>query len=124
MAATLYADYDYYKTEYMRGREPAIAERDFPYFAERAGNWIDYLTGKKLFGVTDIPVEVKNCTCAVARLLLNEEQAQSRAGEEIILPTGVSVQRPREADPKETAAQIRHTIGEYLAHTGLLYRGL
>lgn len=133
----IYADYDYYANEYF-GR--AISAGDFPRLALRASQYIDYITrGKARDGMEP----VKMCCCALAEQYQAIETAQELAqkslsagaadGAEISGETVGSWSRSYRSggDSAQSAAQAAQvgrsvlfdTARQYLANTGLLYRG-
>lgn len=133
----IYADYDYYANEYF-GR--AISVGDFPRLALRASQYIDYITmGKAREGLET----VKMCCCALAEQYQAIETAQELAqkslsagaadGAEVQSETVGSWSRSYRSggDSAQSAAQaaqagrsvLLDTARQYLANTGLLYRG-
>lgn len=135
----IYADYEYYARDYM-GR--LISEDDFSRYALRASRYIDYITRDKAKNNLDLEA-VKMCCCALAETEQNIETAQQLAhtslaagaadGAEVQSETVGSWSRSYRAGGSsaqsavESAASLQSarltTVREYLAHTGLLYRG-
>lgn len=135
----IYANYDFYRNEYF-GR--AIEETDFLRFALRASQYIDYITMGKAEARSDLEA-VKMCCCALAEqyqvmeiaheLVQKSLSAVSANGTEVSSETVGSWSRSYRSsgDSAQSAAQsaqavkttLRDTVMQYLARTGLLYRG-
>jgi len=78
----MYADYDYYSTEY----SGKMSADDYKRFGQRAERRIDGITGNKLqfaFPINERDVEsVKDCVCELADFLYQiDSYNQSRYGE-------------------------------------------
>lgn len=135
----IYADFDYYANTYMGN---AITEEDFPRLAVRASWYIDYITQNRAESCADLEA-VKMCCCALAEQYQAIDAAQSLAlksltaggdgGMEVQSETVGSWSRSYRSggDSAMSAAQaaadsrttLYQTAQQYLAHTGLLYRG-
>lgn len=133
----IYADFDYYANEYF-GR--TIQETEFPRMALRASQYIDYITMGK---ARDSMEPVKMCCCALAEQFQAIETAQELAqkslsagaadGAEVQSETVGSWSRSYRSggDSAQSAAHaaeagrsvLLDTARQYLANTGLLYRG-
>lgn len=120
-----YADYEFYKNEYFGN---AISEEHFNRLALRASGFLDYYTRGKTKNHTD-KVEVKMACCAVAEKILILETSEKRlASDSGALQSetvgSYSVSYQNGADVTETAkSEMVIAARQYLAHTGLLYRG-
>ncbi len=135
----IYADYDYYTNSYF-GR--SIQEDDFPRFALRASQYIDYITMGKAEARAELEA-VKMCCCALAEqyqvIETSQELAQkslsaaSESGTEVSSETVGSWSRSYRSggESAQSAAQaaaegrsiLLDITRQYLAQTGLLYRG-
>lgn len=63
----MYADYEYYVSEYLLGRTPAVPEKEFSYWEKQARAIIDQHTFNRIkTDETLISEPVKDCVCAVA----------------------------------------------------------
>lgn len=134
-----YADYEYYSMNYM-GR--LISEDDFPRLAMRASRYIDYITYNKAQKNAETE-SVKMCCCALAEqeqqietaqeLAQNSLHASAASGAEVQSETvggwsrsyragGSSAQAAGDAASATRSARLT-VAREYLAQTGLLYRG-
>lgn len=135
----MYADYDFYASVYYG---VAITEDDFPRLASKASDFIDYYTKDKAATATDetIVLAIRKACCAVAEKMLEAEQAQRLRTKYVsgeLTDTGVKsetvgswsrsyataadyVNSGATSDPRAEYAKI---VLEYLANTGLLYRG-
>ena len=143
----MYADYGYYVTEWYG---TAIQEADFPRLGSRASDFIDYYTRNKASKVpetdTDTIGALAKCCCALAEVIQTDERNKALAAQAATnaLTSGTgelksesvgsySVSYATAADyssgrsATEAAKDIRGAYAaicaQYLAHTGLLYRG-
>lgn len=133
----VYADYTYYSGTYMG----AVSEGDFPRLAVRASSYIDYYTRNKAADNADLDA-VKMCCCALVDKYAVIEAAQAlaqntlanAAGDAEIKSEAVGGYSRTLATGGESALSalnatdgakklLAATCNEYLAHTGLLYRG-
>lgn len=135
-----YADFSYYKDIFMGD---AIAEEAFPRYAMQASRFLDYITLQKAQGAGDIPA-LKDACCALAeqyQLMDSIRRAQAKglaasaenAGKELkseaVGPWSKSYTSGGESAVGVTSLyeDLNKSLGDiaqqYLAHTGLLYRG-
>lgn len=132
-----YADYSYYTTEFLGNTVP---EEDFPRMAERASEYVDYITQGRAANNADLP-SVKKSVCALAELYLSSEQAAKDAAaagasaeggalaSEIVGSWSQSYHSRAELSKlameisTQSSQQLYSVAARYLAHTGLLYRG-
>ena len=136
----MYADYNFYASAYYG---VAITEDDFPRLASKASDFIDYYTKGKAATATDetIVLAIRKACCAVAEKMLEMEQAAKlraqyidaalNGGEKksetvgswsVSYSTAADYARS-EAELTNPRAQYAQAALEYLANTGLLYRG-
>lgn len=133
-----YADYDYYFGTYLG----TVSEGDFPRLAVRASSFLDYYTQNRAKDNADLDA-VKMCCCALvdkyafieaAQALAQKNLANAAAGDvEIKSETVGSYSRTLATGGESALSALNATDGEkkllaetcmeYLAHTGLLYRG-
>lgn len=119
---TAYADYEYYKTEYLCGRKAAINSA-FDYYARSATLLIKAYTGENV-DESNIPESVKLCCCELAELVYNDEKQSAKAGISSASVGDESVSYASEEERKTAHRRaIRSTVYKYLADTDLLYRG-
>lgn len=135
----VYADYEYYFGTYMG----AVSEEDFPRLAVRASSFLDYYTQGRAADNADLD-EVKMCCCALVDNYAVIDAAQTLATKKL---AKAAVCGANEAKSETVGAFSRTlatsgeaalsalnaadgakkllaaTCNEYLAHTGLLYRG-
>lgn len=142
----IYADFDYYQNEYF-GK--SISADDYSRLATRASQYIDYITMGKAKVVSagldgcDIMTALKTACCALAEQYQLIESAQSLANQSLAAGISGSGEVQSETvgswsrsyrsggDSAASAATVRDaaqadlasTARQYLAHTGLLYRG-
>lgn len=134
----VYADYTYYSGNYMG----TVSEEDFPRLAVRASSFLDYYTRNRAADNTDLDA-VKMCCCALVDKYAVIEAAQSLAMKnlanaasndaEVKSETVGSYSRTLATGGEAALSALNATDGakkllaetcmEYLAHTGLLYRG-
>ena len=132
-----YADYTYYSGTYMG----TVSEEDFPRLAVRASSYLDYYTRDKAKDNAELDA-VKMCCCALvdvyklietAKELANKDMTAGLSSDAIQSETvggysrtmrsggeGASSSLQAGLDAKK---QLAATAMEYLANTGLLYRG-
>ena len=133
-----YADFEYYASVYMG----AVSECQFPRLVVRASSFLDYYTRNKVKDHADLD-EVKMCCCALVDKYAVIEAAQSVAMKnlsnaaasdaEVKSETVGGYSRTLATGGESAVAALNATEGarkllaetcvEYLAHTGLLYRG-
>lgn len=138
----MYADYSYYVDEFYG---TAIDAADFPRLAVRASDFIDYYTKGKARRVTDpyiLSILAKAC-CALAEQMLIDEQSRQVSANALAsaLTSGTGAIKSESVGSWSasytTAADFISGFGsakayraayadialQYLASTGLLYRG-
>ena len=133
-----YADFEYYSGTYMG----AVSENDFPRLAVRASSFLDYYTRNKAANNADLDA-VKMCCCALvdkyavieaAQALAMKNLANAAANDAEVKSETVGRYSRTLATGGESALSALNATGgakkllaetcrEYLAHTGLLYRG-
>lgn len=133
-----YADYTYYAGIYMG----SVSEEDFPRLAVRASSFLDYYTQNRAKDNADTDA-VKMCCCALvdkyaiieaAQELAMKNLANAAANDaEVKSETVGSYSRTLATGGESALSAISATDGakkllaetcmEYLAHTGMLYRG-
>lgn len=131
-----YADYAYYAGIYVG----SVSEEDFPRLAVRASSFLDYYTMGKAESHADLDA-VKMCCCALIDQYALLDAAQkaatkslANAGESETKSESVGSYSRTLTTGGETAKSVLDAVStskqmlanlcnEYLAHTGLLYRG-
>ena len=129
-----YADYGYYKKEYLVGQDPVIREENFLFWEKQAEREIDEVTFQRLKKDSILVSRaVKDCICAVAEVLYKADQVSSQSWEAGAAGPLTSYSNDGEsgtfdlsqseytADGKRK--KISSLVSSYLGHTGLLYRG-
>jgi hypothetical protein len=121
---TVYADENYYKSEYLCGRKAVITSA-FAYYAREATLIINAYTGSNIDDTKDIIEPVKLCCCEVAELMY---KADNMSGSEGITSEKVGdVSRSYEScevRKKQLTRCVKSAVYKYLADTDLLYRGV
>lgn len=77
----MYADYEFYTSEYLLGKAPTVPEESFPYWEREARMQIDSYTFGRIGSLPESPEEVKLCTCAVAEVLYQADKAKAEQQE-------------------------------------------
>lgn len=112
----MYADYTFYAERYFG---TAISEADFPRLSLRASQFLDYYTMNRAKDYTRDDA-VKYACCAVAEAYLNAEQTQAKRG---IASESVGSYSVSYRDDQTATSALANAAKQYLAFTGLLYRG-
>ncbi len=124
----MYADYDFYKNNYFGN---AIPETEFKRFSARASAFLDYYTRGKAKNNVDL-LPLKMACCAIAEQYKQAEDMQASAAQsgsgiksESVGSYSVTYQTAAEkASAAESVKNMSAAIAQqYLANTGLLYRG-
>ena len=134
-----YADYEYYTITYLG---TAISEADFPRFALRASSFLDYYTQGQAANNAELDA-LKMACCAVAEQYQSIDAAQALAQKALSasLSSGGELQsqsvgswsktyrsagdsaQQALASAETAQAALAAAAAQYLAGTGLLYRG-
>lgn len=123
---TVYADYNYYTSEYLMGKSAAVTAADFPYYAKQASAVIDQYTFGNI-NAEAVPDEVKMCCCDLVEHSYKNDTSEStqKAG---ILSESVQgwSQSYESSEARKTATQNtqKDVIRKWLYNTGLLYSGV
>lgn len=125
----VYVDYDYYSGTYMGTR----SEEEFPRLAIRASSFLDYYTQNRAAAAADTDALKMACCALVDQYGLIEaakvssQQAADGAGIQSESVGSYSVTHrgaaDAAADVQALEAYLPNVARQYLAHTGLLYRG-
>ena len=121
----IYADVEFYMTDFLLGREPAININEFMFWANKASRTIDLHTFSRLTTIDEIPEAVKHCCCAIAEIQFT--QAESLKPDNVTSESvgAYSVSYAKTAlDDVEFATAINNQLREYLTPTGLLFGGV
>lgn len=112
----VYADYSFY-TSMFHGN--TIDEADFPRLAQRASRFLDYYTMNRAKDYTEDNA-VKYACCALAETYLMTEKTGAKSGiaSESVGSYSVSYRADNAAK-----SELANVARQYLAFTGLLYRG-
>ena len=133
-----YADYAYYSGTYMG----TVSEKDFPRLAVRASSFLDYYTQNRAKDHAELDA-VKMCCCALVDKYAVIDAAQALATKRLTDASAADAEIKSEtvggysrtlATGGESAVSalsatdgarklLADTCNEYLAYTGLLYRG-
>ncbi len=130
-----YADYNYYVSEYLLGKTPAVPETEYLYWEKQSRAEIDAYTFCRLNGTkTVISTQVKDCTCAIAELLYRAHSVSEQAFQAGGAGPLVSYSNDGESGTYDLSqsiytedgkrAEIKRLVYKYLGNTGLLYAGV
>lgn len=122
-----YADTEFYKGQYLLGREPKISDKEFGYWSMLASAEIRTLTFGRVDDLEEIPEEVSRCCCELAEKLYSVEAVKDENG--MILQsygndgeTGTyKTEDLSEAGVRRSATKI---IRKWLVNSGLMYCGV
>ena len=118
----MYADYEFYTSEYLLGKAPTVPEESFPYWEREARMQIDSYTFGRIESLPELPEEVKLCTCAVAEVLYQADKAKAEQQESGLAGTvDLSSSTVTETGKRQ---EVQRLIVQHLSSTGLIYRGL
>lgn len=130
----MYADYTYYKEEYLCGKTAQVSEEEFLFLEKKARKEIDLHTFNRLKNKNEIPEEVKDCVCAIAEVLYQASKVSENAAAQGL--AGPLVQWNNDGNSGSVdlsqsvysesgkKAEIKRLVETYLTHTGLLYAGV
>lgn len=120
---TVFADYNFYKNEYLCGKEAVIDTASFKFYAIKATRKIIQYTFESV-DKTNFPECVRHCCCEIAELLFNFD-SQSRNGVSSSSTGDVSVSYESSESQRQVLSQkIRSAVYLWLVDTDLLYRGV
>lgn len=131
----MYADYGYYTDGYLMGKDPAVPEKEFPFWEKQAREVIEIYTFGRLTADSNLITDkVKDCSCAIAELLYKADSVAQQALNEGAPGPLASYSNDGESgtfDLKESIytesgkrAEARRLVYKHLGNTGLLYSGL
>ncbi|MGI6068912.1 MAG: hypothetical protein ACOYBE_00600 [Blautia sp.] len=131
----MYADYKYYQSGYLLGRDPVIPDEVYPYWDKQSFKEIDKYTFGRLKAHPElITDEVKDCICELAELLYKAdsvaEQALHQGGAGPLASysndgeSGTFDLSQSAYTEEGKARKAREIIYKHLANTGLLYAGV
>ena len=121
---TVFADYDFYKKEYLCGKNAVIDTASFDFYARKATQKIKVYTFDNI-DENNIPECVKLCCCEVAELLYKDENSTNIKGLSSERVGDVSVSYESADSQRQVLSKnIKSVIYSWLADSGLLYRGV
>ena len=130
----MYADYDYYITEYLAGTKAVIPEADFLFWEKAARREIDLVTGNRISSLGAVPDLVKDCTCEIAELLYRASSLREESLKEGVAGVMTSYSNDGQSASFDTShsvytedgkkKEIRRICRLYLGRAGLLYSGV
>jgi hypothetical protein len=121
---TVYADENYYKSEYLCGRKAVITSA-FAYYAREATLIINAYTGSNIDDTKEIAEPVKLCCCEIAELMYKADNMTDSEG--VTSEKVGDVSRSYEScevRKKQLTRCVKSAVYKYLADTDLLYRGV
>lgn len=123
---TVYADYNYYTTEYLAGKSAAVTAADFPYYARQASTLIDQYTHGNI-DAENVPEQVQYCCCELAEQMYAADTSEASQKEGISSESVQGWSQSYESsETRKTALRSsqRECIYKWLSNTGLLYSGI
>jgi hypothetical protein len=119
-----YTTHNYYTCKYLQGRTAVICAADFPFWAQKATQEIKRYTGNNVDEIAAIPDEVQMCCCEVAEYLYKQKNSghDENISSEKVGEFSVSYVSGQTAEDIKRST-IKGIIYNWLAMTGLLYRG-
>lgn len=118
-----YANFEFYSTTYLLGKEAVLDAASFPFYAMAATREILRYTGGQPPDAEDTD-RLRYCCCAVAELLYTAAQEKSSGAVSSEAVGAWSVQyESAEASQKALRGRIREAVYAWLSDTGLLYCG-
>ena len=131
----MYADYEYYASEYLQGLDEVIPDDAYNFWEKKARLVIDRATSSRIKALSEIPEEVKDCTCAVAEVLYKGDvyekdlSASGLAGPLVSWSNdgesgSVDLSHASYATEEGRSQEIRRLLRLYLGDTGLLFMGV
>lgn len=128
-----YANFNYYTTEYLCGKDATLSESDFPYYEKQARYEVDAMTHNSIRYLTNVPAEVKECVCAIAEHLYKVETLTNASVNSGLAGVLTSYSNDGESGTVDASGgftasgskeAIKGMIKKYLLNTGLLYGGV
>lgn len=123
---TVYAEYNFYTSEYLAGKSAAVTAADFPYYARQASTLIDQYTHGNI-DAENVPEQVQYCCCELAEQMYaaDTSEASQKDGISSESVQGWS-QSYESSETRKTALRSsqRECIYKWLSNTGLLYSGI
>ena len=119
-----YADEEYYKNEYLLGKE-SVVNAAFDFYARAATVEIKRFTGRNV-DEGNIPDCVKNCCCELAELVyIHEKSAAESNGKSSESVGGWSVSyESKEQAQTNYNNSVCEIVYKWLSGTGLLFSGV
>jgi hypothetical protein len=112
-----YADYEYYTTEYSGS---TVLESDFTRLINKASAYLDRITFGRIEAPTD---EVRRAACEIAECI--DQYADTDGISQQTVGSLTEVYAPGTTSKPKSLEERQYEIARnYLANTGLLYRGV
>jgi len=109
----MWIDYQYYKDEYLLGREPLLQEDNFKFWATRA----QQLINQRKIDIMYPPDYLKQCACEIAEMLYRHSLAPT-AGSVITESNDGDKWTIKDADSKENQrSELIAVFEKRLSHT-------
>ena len=124
-----YTTKEFYSGTYLQGRTAVISAADFPLYAQKATQRIKQYTGNNVDETATLPDELQMCCCELAEYLFHKGTADQDTEADVkglsSETTGGHSVSYESAEARERAHNniIKGIIYNWLAMTGLLYRG-
>ena len=118
----IYADFDFYKTQYLCGAKEKITFTDFNFYARKATLEIDRQTFNRI-PKDNISENVKMCCCEVAEILYQNKDVNISVSSESLGDQSTTFYSLEERE-KATKNSIKKAVSSWLISSGYLFRGV
>lgn len=116
-------DYDFYKENYLAGREAVFDAASFPFWERKASQTVRNHTFGNIDENKPVSEEVQMCICEVAECLYrqNTEESNGNVASETVGKLSVTYKTKSSEEKKNEVYDI---ICSWLSGTGLMYQGV
>lgn len=125
----IYADYDYYVTEYLGGHNVTVPAESWTYYARQASTYLDNATNGRI-DPSEVGEAVMLCCCELTELLYRvDSSAQSGAAGPLASYSNDGQSGTFVADQNSVSTEAGKSrammaiASRYLGRSGMLYRG-
>ncbi len=128
----IFADYEYYKSSYLKSTTQTIDENEYPFLALKATQLINACTFNRVSKKSSVPEEVKMCCCELVDIFYAEKmqlaaiQIDGKTAEKVgdySVSYGVTYKDVADIESRFQSKK-QECINMWLSTTGLLYGGI